>query len=159
MAIAAKSYSVAGISTLNYELGAKEITSGSEETKPASLVYLGRINGIGSISLPTEQIDVSAIDDKVTRYEQGRQDSGGEWAITVNVTADTVDAWTEMKNTEYWFEAYNGDINKGYWVKAKVPDTLPLGEIGQNEASTMEISLTLTKIYAWDTGVAPTKAA
>ena len=43
---------------------------------PSSFNVLTRINAIGGISLETEQIDASALEDYVTRYIAGRQDTG-----------------------------------------------------------------------------------
>ncbi len=43
---------------------------------PSSFTVLTRINAIGGISLETEQIDASALEDYVTRYVAGRQDTG-----------------------------------------------------------------------------------
>lgn len=62
---------VAGVSTLGIKLG---WSIGS--TMPSSFTQLTRINAIGGISLETEQIDASALEDFVTRYIAGRQDTG-----------------------------------------------------------------------------------
>lgn len=60
-----------GISTLGIELG-----FGIGKTLPSVFTRLHRINAIGGISLETEQIDASALEDYVTRYVAGRQDTG-----------------------------------------------------------------------------------
>ena len=68
-----------GLSTLKVRLGyGVETTAG---TKPAAFTWLQRVNSIGGVSLSTEQIDVSAIEDDVTKYTAGRQDTGGEWTV------------------------------------------------------------------------------
>ena len=64
----------AGLSTLGVKFGyAVETTAGE---KPAAFSWLERCNSIGGIELPTENIDASALEDFVTRYIAGRQDSG-----------------------------------------------------------------------------------
>ena len=53
---------LAGVSTIGIEFGyALEATAG---TKPAKFKKLTRINSIGGISLETEQIDASALEDR-----------------------------------------------------------------------------------------------
>lgn len=50
----------AGVSSLGLLLG---YAGGTYDTKPASFTLLNRINAIGGISLETEQIDASALED------------------------------------------------------------------------------------------------
>ena len=50
-------------------------------TKPAKFTQLEEASSIGGISLDTEQIDVSALEDYLTQYAAGRQDTGGTWEI------------------------------------------------------------------------------
>lgn len=58
------------VSTIGIEFGyALEATAG---TKPSKFKKLTRINAIGGISLETEQIDASALEDYVTRYIAGK---------------------------------------------------------------------------------------
>jgi hypothetical protein len=52
----------------------------SYDTVPSSFTLLNRINNIAGISLETEQIDASALEDYVTRYIAGRQDTGKQLA-------------------------------------------------------------------------------
>jgi len=64
----------AGLSTLGVKFGyAVETTAG---TKPTAFKWLERCNSISGIELSTETIDASALEDLVTRYVPGRQDSG-----------------------------------------------------------------------------------
>ena len=73
----------AGISTLGITFGyGKETTAG---TKPTSFKQLTRINAIGGINIEPEQIDASALEDAITRYVKGRADTGGSFAVTVNL--------------------------------------------------------------------------
>ena len=78
---------LAGISTLGITFGyGVEATAG---TKPASFTKLTRINSIGGITVENEQIDASAIEDAVSRYVQGRGDTGGTFSVGVNFTPET----------------------------------------------------------------------
>lgn len=73
---------VAGLSTLGITFGyGVETTAG---TKPTSFKELSRINAIGGINVEAEQIDASALKDAITRYIQGRADTGGSFPVTVN---------------------------------------------------------------------------
>ena len=49
--------------------------------KPTTFKQLELASSIGGISLDTEQIDVSALEDYITKYAAGRQDTGGTWEI------------------------------------------------------------------------------
>ena len=69
---------IPGLSTLGVKLGyAVETTA---NTKPAAFTWLERVNSISGIELPSEQIDASALEDLVTKYVAGRQDSGKKLA-------------------------------------------------------------------------------
>lgn len=59
----------AGVSTLGVQFGyAVETTAGK---KPTTFKRLTRINSIPGITIEPEQIDASALEDKVTRYVKG----------------------------------------------------------------------------------------
>lgn len=65
---------LSGLSTLNVRFAyGVETTAG---TKPAAFKWLERCNNISGIELPVETIDSSALEDLVTRYIAGRQDTG-----------------------------------------------------------------------------------
>ena len=61
-------------------------------TKPTTFTQLKRCSSIGGISLDTEQIDVSALEDYFTQYAAGRQDTGGSWEVTFNMNDDVITA-------------------------------------------------------------------
>ena len=147
---------VPGISTLEIKLGYAD--DASTYTAPASVTLLGRINSIGGVSLPSEQIDASALEDTVSKYVAGRQDTGGEWTITVNTTDAQITEWEAIKGSKKWFEVIIPSMTKGYWCRAEVPNVLPLGEVGQNELLTMEVTLTLVEVHGYDTKVVPAGA-
>lgn len=152
-----------GISTLGIEFGyALETTAG---TKPTAFNLLTRINAIGGISLPSEQIDASALEDYVTRYIAGRQDTGGEWTITVNVTDDTIAEWEACidayqnrsdLNLSMWWVVWSPELTDAFYVVAQPPKVLPMSELSQNELQTIEITLSINEYKGMDTAIRPT---
>lgn len=151
----------AGISTLGVKLGyALETVSGQ---KPSAFTQLERVNGIGGIELSTEQIDASALEDYVTRYVKGRQDTGGQWEITFNRTDEVVTQVKAMMSAyenrgtglRMWFEVWSPSATQGYFVVAQPPSAIPLPEIGQNELETFAIQLTIEEYKELDTAIEP----
>lgn len=63
----------AGLSTLGVMFCYGISTDGSA---PSSVTQLERCNSIGGISLDVEQIDASALEDEISKYVAGRQDTG-----------------------------------------------------------------------------------
>lgn len=152
---------LAGVSTLGVLFGyAAESSAGD---KPSAFNLLTRINSIGDINLDTEQIDASALEDLVSRYIAGRQDTGGEFSVTVNVTDDTIAEWeaviTAYKGLtggkEMWFETWSPYLTKAFFVKAQPPLVLPQPSMDQNGLMTMEITLTISDYVGLDTAVKP----
>lgn len=150
----------AGLSSLGIKLGYALGTT----TKPTAFTWLERCNAIGGIELSTETIDASALEDYVSRYVQGRQDTGGEWALTFNLT-DEVQEQLETLISTYqdrdtgkvmWFEVWIPEMTDAFFVVAQVPANIPMPEIGQNELLTVEMSLTIEEYKGMDTGVEPT---
>lgn len=150
----------AGISTLGIELG---FGIGTYDTKPSSFTKLTRINNIGGISLATEQIDASALEDYVTRYCAGRQDTGGNFPITVNVTEETIAEWEAVitayngkSSTEaMWFVVWSPYLTKSFFIIAQPPQVIPMSEMGQNALQTVEISLVIEEYKGMDTAARP----
>ena len=152
---------ISGLSTLGITFGyGVETTAGS---KPSAFSQLERINSIGGISMDTEQIDSSALEDTVTRYIAGRQDTGGTWTISVNYTSETATQWISAisayntakesgKNT--WFEVIIPNQSNAFFVIAELPQNIPMPEIGQNELLTVDIDLSIVEYKGTDTKVA-----
>lgn len=156
---------VPGVSTLGIKFGyAAESTAG---TKPSSFTLLTRINQIGGISLDTEQIDASALEDEISKYVSGRADTGGTFNVTVNATNDTITEWQSVISTfaaltggkQMWFNTYSPKLNKSFFVIAEPPAILPQPEMGQNELFTMEIPLVIVDFKGVDAAIIPTAAA
>lgn len=150
----------AGISTLGITFGyGTEATAG---TKPTTFKKLTRINAIGGIAISNEQIDASALEDMVSRYVQGRGDTGGTFAVTVNFTQETKDEWKTViqefqelsGGKRMWFETIIPGFTDSFFVVAQPPTSIPQPEIGQNSLLTIEMNLTIEEYKGMDTSVA-----
>ena len=152
---------VMGLSTLGVTFGYG--VESSAGVKPSSFTQLDRINSIGGISLSTEQIDASALEDYQTKYVAGRQDSGGTWSVTINFTDETATEWDTLisayntakaSGLAMWFEVIVPDQTDAFFVVAQPPQLIPMPEIGQNGLLTVEIQLVVVEYKGWDTKVA-----
>ena len=151
---------LAGLSTLGITFGwGVETTAG---TKPASFKQLTRINSIGGITIENEQIDASALEDLVSRYIQGRGDTGGSFPVSVNATPDTYAEWEEVieayntaKETgkRIWFETIIPGFEEAEFVVAQPPTKIPSPEKTQNELLVVEMNLTIEEFIGMDTKV------
>lgn len=155
---------LAGLSSLGVRFGyAVETTAG---TAPVAYKWLERCNSVAGIALSTENIDASALEDLVTRYVPGRQDSGGQWAVTFNYTEE-VEAQLKAMITAYetgqaestplntWFEVWFPDTNKAFFVVAAPPKKLPMPEVSQNSLQTIELTFTINEYKGTDTAIKP----
>ena len=153
---------MARLTTLGVTFGyGIETTAGQ---KPATFTQLELASSIGGITLDTEQIDVSALEDYITKYAAGRQDTGGTWEIefimdpakSVNQikTLYTASATAKAQGKATWFEVIFPDMSDAFFVVAECGREIPLPEIGQNEAATMSISLIISDYKGLATKVA-----
>lgn len=152
---------LAGMSTLGITFGyGVEDTAG---VKPTAFTQLNRINSIGGITIENEQIDASALEDAVSRYVQGRADTGGSFAIGVNFTPETNEEWKDViaeyttaaaDGKRMWFETIIPGFNEAFFVVAQPPTAIPQPEIGQNELLVVEMNLTIEEYLGMDTKVA-----
>lgn len=142
--------------TIHYGVEAK---AGS---KPTTFTWLKRCNAIGGISLDTEQIDVSALEDYITQYASGRQDTGGTWELTFNLSADVITAIKKLfsdaktgkaTGLRTWFEVVFPDLSDAFFIVAEPGREIPLPEIGQNEAATIPLTLIINEYKGLDTKV------
>lgn len=150
----------AGVSTLGVTFGYGLETEAG--VKPSAFKQLNRINNISSITLDTEQIDASALEDLSTRYVAGRQDSGGSWSVTVNLTDETRTEW-ETLISEYnelgsglhvWFEVIVPGMDKSFFIVAQPPQVIPFPELAQNGLLTVDVTLSIEEYKGMDTKVA-----
>ena len=151
---------LAGMGTLGITFGyGVENTAG---VKPTAFTQLNRINSIGGITIENEQIDASALEDAVSRYVQGRADTGGAFAVSINFTPETNDEWKDVIS-EYaaaadgkrmWFETIIPGFTESFFVVAQPPTAIPQPEIGQNELLVVEMNLTIEEYLGMDAKVA-----
>ena len=153
---------MARLTTLGVTFGyGIETTAGQ---KPATFTQLEEASSIGGISLETEQIDVSALEDYITHYAAGRQDTGGTWEIEFIMDPDksvsqiktlySSSATAKSQGKATWFQVMFPDMSDAFFVVAECGREIPMPEIGQNEAATMSISLIITDYKGLDTKVA-----
>lgn len=140
------------LTTLGVKFGyGIETTKG---TKPATFTQLKRCSSIGGISLETEQIDVSALEDFITQYAAGRQDTGGTWEVVFNMNQDVITAIRKLYSDSVearanglatWFEIVFPDLQEAFFVVAETGREIPLPEIAQNEAAKLPITLIISQ--------------
>ena len=155
---------VPGLSTLGITLSfGVETISG---TKPTKFTVLHRCNDIPEITLETETIDASALEDMQSRYIAGRQDTGGEWSPVFNLTEDVItELETMMKaaatglesGLRTWFQVTVPNLTKAFFVVGQPGTKIPLPAMAQNELLTGSISIAIDECVGLDTKVAPTE--
>lgn len=155
---------IPGISTLGviFSYGI-ETTSG---TKPKTFTQLPRCNDISEITLETETIDASALEDMQSRYIAGRQDTGGNWDVTFNLTNETIPLLETMleesstglaSNLRTWFQVSSPNMEKAFFVVGQPGTKIPLPAMAQNELLTGAISIAIDEYVGLDTKVEPTE--
>lgn len=151
-----------GISTLGVTVSyAQEATAG---TCPSTgFTALTRINSIGEISLDQESIDVSALEDYVTRYTEGRANASETIEIVVNRTNETITEWETLITADSaltggkgtWIQISNPDLTKSDFIRVGIPTKLPVPGRDQNGFETMTFNL-VVKDWKLDTKVSLT---
>lgn len=153
----------AGISTLGVKFG---YGIGTLDQKPTEFTQVERVNSIGGISLSTEQIDASALEDKVSKYVAGRQDTGGTWEVTYNLSDEVVTQLEAMISAyktmtgdkKMWFEVWSPYMEKAFFVIAQVPETIGMPEVGQNALQTVTMTFTIEEYKGLDDAIEPSVA-
>ena len=156
---------VPGLSTLGITLSfGVETISG---TKPTKFTVLHRCNDIPEITLETETIDASALEDMQSRYIAGRQDTGGEWSPVFNLTEDVITELETMMEAaatglesglRTWFQVTVPNLTKAFFVVGQPGTKIPLPAMAQNELLTGSISIAIDEYVGLDTKVEPTEA-
>lgn len=153
----------AGVSTLGVKFG----YGIGGASAPSTFTQLERCNSIGGISLSTEQIDASALEDEVSRYVAGRQDTGGSWEVVFNAS-DEVFTQLEAMISAYkglsgdqklWFEVWSPYLTNAFFVVAQPPLHIPMPETAQNELQTVTMTFTIEEYKGMAAGVEPQPAA
>lgn len=158
-----------GLTTLGVRLayavettaGQKPANSGSGSSISYAFTELSRINAIGGAALDVENIDTSALIDKITRYKPGRADTGGSFPVTVNITNDTITEWNNCISAyqnrgtglRMWFQIWHPELSKAFFIVAAPPSSIPMPETNQNENWTVEMNLTIEEFKGADTPV------
>lgn len=150
-----------GLTTLGVKVG--YAVESAVNTKPSSLTTLTRINSIGEISIDSEAIDVSALEDYITRYKAGRANASETIDVVVNVTDETTTAWAGVISAyealtggkACWLEIVVPGLTKAFWIRFQPPKKLPVPSMDQNANLTMTISLVVND-FDLDTAVSLT---
>ena len=150
----------AGISTLGVKFG---YGVGTLAQKPTTFTQVERVNSIGGISLSTEQIDASALEDKVSKYVAGRHDTGGTWEVTYNISDDVVTQLNAMitaykdlsGDSKMWFEVWSPYMANAFYVIAQVPETIGMPEVSQNALQTVTLTYTIEEFKGLDKAIEP----
>ena len=132
-----------------------ETTAGTRPT--SGFVTLGNVTEAPEISLSLETIDVSNIQDKITRYVPGRQDPGGEKQFTINHTDAGIAEWNTLvaqaetkkdSNLRLWWEyCYPNASNSFFWCGT--PKQIGNSGIQGNSASTITGSVVFEELEGW----------
>ena len=147
----------AGLSTLGITFG---YAIGS--TKPASFTQLERIVSIGEASVENETIDVSCLEDMVSKFVRGRGTVTDTLPVVVNFTDEVEQQWDAVLSAyaartsgqTAWFEIIVPGKTKAAFIKAAPPTKLPIPTMEQNGSFTATINLTVEELVGWDTKVA-----
>lgn len=132
-----------------------ETVAGQRPT--SGYVTLGNVTEAPEINLSLETIDVSNIQDKITRYVPGRQDPGGEKTFTINHSDDGIAEWNTLvaeadtkkdSNLRLWWEyRYPNATNSFYWCGT--PKQIGNSGITGNSASTISGSVVFEELGGW----------
>ena len=147
----------AGLSTLGITFG---YAIGS--SKPASFTQLERIVSIGEASVENETIDVSCLEDMVSKFVRGRGTVTDTLPVVVNFTDEVEQQWDAVLSAyagrtsgqTAWFEIIVPGKTKAAFIKAAPPTKLPIPTMEQNGSFQATINLTVEELVGWDTKVA-----
>ena len=147
----------AGLSTLGITFG---YAVGS--SKPSSFTQLERIVSIGEVSVEQESIDVSCLEDYVSKFVRGRGTATDTLAVVVNWTDEVETQWDAVltaygnmtSGQSMWFEIIVPGKTKAAFIKAAPPTTLPIPSHEQNASYQNTINLLVEELVGWDTKVA-----
>lgn len=150
------------LSTIGVKIGYSVATTNG--TMPTAFTWLKRCKSIGGISLSQETVDVTALEDYIMQYAEGRADTGGAWDLTFGVNDDVVTALETMLSEaataktdgkEIWWDVWFPGLKKSFYVIATPGTKVALPEIGGGAAAEFPISLTVNEYKGLDTAVEP----
>lgn len=137
-------------------------------TRPTAFTWLERCKSIGGIPLSQETIDVTALEDYIMKYAEGRADTGGTWELTFGVNDEVVTSLETMlsaaktakaSNKEIWWDVWFPGLAKSFYVVATPGTKVGLPEVGGGSAAEFSISLVINDYVGLDEAVEPTEAA
>lgn len=143
---------------------AVEESEGQKPSEGTNWKQLHRCNEISEITLETETIDASALEDMQSRYIAGRQDTGGTWDVTFNLTNEVITelqtmltaAETGLKESKRtWFQVTFPNLEKSFFVVGQPGTKVPLPAVAQNELLTGAISIAIDEYIGLDTTIKP----
>ena len=150
------------LTTIGVKVGyAVETTAG---TKPAAFTWLKRCKSVGGIDLSIDNIDVTALEDKIKQYALGLQDTGGNWNLTFGLSDAVVTALNSMRSAyatakadgkATWFVVWFPDLANSFYVVAE-PGNIPMPEAGVGAAAEVNLALTINEYKGLDTAIEPT---
>lgn len=150
----------AGISTLGIKFGYGVETVAGQ--KPTTFKRLHRINSIGGITIENEKIDASSLEDLTSRYVQGRGDTGGTFAVGVNLTTETLAEWKAViaeyneafeAGKRVWWETVIPGFDEAFFVVAQPPTAIPQPDFAQNELLVVDMNLTIEEYLGMEAKV------
>ena len=132
-----------------------ESTAGTRPT--SGYVTLPNVTEAPEVNMSLETIDVSDIQDKVSRYVPGRQDPGGEKTFTLNHTDAAIADWNTLvaladtykdSGKRLWWEyRYPNATNSFFWCGT--PKEIGNSGIQGNSASTISASAVFEERGGW----------
>ena len=98
-----------------------------------------------------------------------RQDTGGDWSLSFIMDPDksiaqikqlySSSATARQSGFATWFEVIFPDMSDAFFVVAECGTEVPMPEIGQNEAATLDISLVISQYKGLLPKVAPSSGS
>lgn len=155
---------IPGVSTVGVLIGYAFETSAGK--KPTTFNLIHRVNAVDEIANETETIDASALEDTTERSIAGRGTTGGTFGITINLTNETIQEWEDIievyttaktSGLAMWYEEYNPNLEKAWFVKVEPPTKIPKPALDQNGLYTGTMTMTITDYVGPDTAIEPTE--
>ena len=150
-------------STLGVKLYyAVEGTAGTRPTTLSAYTQITGVKNIPGIGEEASAIDVTPLEEPVGGYRQyvpGLKDTGGNLAITCNMTDAFQTAWSALisayatghaANKDTWFCVVHPNLAKAFYFTGE-PVSLGFTATGVNEAMNATANIVAGKIHGWDT--------
>lgn len=152
------------LTTIGVKVGyAVETTAG---TKPTAFTWLKRCKAIAGIDLSNDNIDTTALEDRIRQYAQGLADTGGDWPLTFGLNDAVIDALAAMRTASLagkaegkatWFDVWFPDLAKSFYVIAE-PGMIPMPDIAVGNAAEIQVPCTINEYKGLDTAIEPNDA-